>query len=217
MRVVNKRYFHLWHNHGGRLNMHIITVHILCEFLISLNGFIPSVLSPNLIFLTEDTFAQQFFYFMRKTHNMLYMSIPEIKLDLGATVQPFAPSSVGSSPNKDKDKYPMDDIMDPIPCTLMYVKGRISRTIEVAEANVMHSRILHGRHIPAECAVVDVTMIKEGYEFEDHDYPDEDEGIEKLVDAKGTFILSPHKDIIVKNHLSSIVSPRSTEVEGTPT
>jgi hypothetical protein len=98
---------------------------------------------------------------------MLYMSIPEIKLDLGATVQPFAPSSVGSSPNKDKDKYPMDDIMDPIPCTLMYVKGRISRTIEVAEANVMYSRILHGRHIPAECAVVDVTMIKEGYEFEE--------------------------------------------------
>jgi hypothetical protein len=41
----------LWHNHGERLNMHIITDHILCELLISLNGFIPSVLSPNLIFL----------------------------------------------------------------------------------------------------------------------------------------------------------------------
>jgi hypothetical protein len=145
MRVVNKRYFHLWHNHGGRLNMHIITVHILCEFLISLNGFIPSVLSPNLIFLIEDTFAQQFFYFMRKNPQyVVHMSIPEIKLDLGATTQPFAPSSVASSPNKDKDKYPMDDIMDLIPCTLMYVKGRISRTIEVVEANVMHSRILHG-------------------------------------------------------------------------
>jgi hypothetical protein len=31
--------------------MHIITGHVLCEFLISLNGLIPSVLSPNLIFL----------------------------------------------------------------------------------------------------------------------------------------------------------------------
>jgi hypothetical protein len=30
--------------------MHIITSHILCGFLISLNGFIPSVLSPKLIF-----------------------------------------------------------------------------------------------------------------------------------------------------------------------
>jgi hypothetical protein len=50
-RVVNKRYFSLWHNHGGRLNMHIITGHILCGFLISLNEFIPSVLSPNLLFL----------------------------------------------------------------------------------------------------------------------------------------------------------------------
>jgi hypothetical protein len=51
MRVVNKRYFHLWHNHGGRLNIHIITGHVLCGFLISPNGFIPSVLSLNLIFL----------------------------------------------------------------------------------------------------------------------------------------------------------------------
>jgi hypothetical protein len=51
MRVVNKRYHHLWHNHGGRLNMHIITSHVLCEFLMSPNGLIPSLLSPNLIFL----------------------------------------------------------------------------------------------------------------------------------------------------------------------
>jgi hypothetical protein len=51
MRVVNKRYFHFWHNHRGRLNMDIITGHVPCEFLISLNGYIPFVLSPNLIFL----------------------------------------------------------------------------------------------------------------------------------------------------------------------
>jgi hypothetical protein len=51
MRVVNRRYFHLWHNHGGRLYMHIITSQVLCGFLIFLKGFIPSVLRPNLIFL----------------------------------------------------------------------------------------------------------------------------------------------------------------------
>jgi hypothetical protein len=51
MRVVNKRYFHLWHNHGGRLNMRIITGHVLCGVLISMNGLISSVLSLNLIFL----------------------------------------------------------------------------------------------------------------------------------------------------------------------
>jgi hypothetical protein len=65
--------------------------------------------------------------------------------------------------------------------------------------------------------VVEVTTIREGYKFEDLDYPDEDEGIEKLVDAKETFILWPRKDIIVKTHSSLIVSPRSTEARGTST
>jgi hypothetical protein len=83
----------------------------------------------------------------------------------------------------------MDDIKDPTPCTLMYVKGMTSRAIEVVEATVMPSRILHGLPIPAECVVVEVTTITEGHEFEEIDYPDEDEGIEKLVDAKGNFIL----------------------------
>jgi hypothetical protein len=41
--------------------------------------------------------------------------------------------------------------------------------------------------------------------------------IEKLVDAKGTFIFWHHKDIIVKTRSSPIVSPRSTEARGTPT
>jgi hypothetical protein len=88
------------------------------------------------------------------------MPIPEINLNLGASVQPFATSSVGSAPNRDKNKYPMDDIKDPTPCTLMYVKGRTSMTIKVAEATMMPSRIFHGRPIPAECAVVEVTTIR---------------------------------------------------------
>jgi hypothetical protein len=51
MRVVNRRYFRLWHNYGGRLYMHIINDQVLYEFLISPKGFIPLVLRPNLIFL----------------------------------------------------------------------------------------------------------------------------------------------------------------------
>jgi hypothetical protein len=144
---------------------------------------------------TEETFAQQFFNFMRKNSQyVVQMPSPEINLNLNATLQqPLALSSASSAPNRDKDKYPVDDIKDPTPCTLMYVKGRTSRTIEVAEVTVMPSRILHGRPILAECAVVEVTTIREGHEFEDLDYPNEDEGIEKLVYAKGTFILWPHR------------------------
>jgi hypothetical protein len=135
------------------------------------------------------------------------MPSPEINLDLGGTVQqPFALNSASSAPNRDKDKYPMDDIKDPTPCTLIYVKGRTSRTIEVVEATMMPSCILHGWLVPAECVVVEVTTIREGHEFEDLDYPIKDEGIEKLIDAKGTFIIWPRKDIIVKTHSSSIVS-----------
>jgi hypothetical protein len=117
---------------------------------------------------------------------LMYSSSLQIFYD---TVQPFAPSNADSTLNKDKDKYPVDDIMDLTPCTLIYVKGKTSRTIKVAKAIVMPSRILHGRPVPTECAVVEVTTIREGREFEDLDYPDEDEGSEKLVDAKGTFIL----------------------------
>jgi hypothetical protein len=146
---------------------------------------------------------------MRKNPQyVVQMSSPEINLDLDATVQqPFALSSAGYAPIMDKDKYPVDDIKDLTPCTLMYVKGRTSRTIEVAEATVMLHRILHGRPIPVECAVVKVTTIRESHQFKDLDYPNEDEGIEKLVDAKGTFILWSHKDIIVKTRSSPIVLP----------
>jgi hypothetical protein len=62
--------------------------------------------------------------------------------------------------------------------------------------------------------VVEVTTIREGHEFKYLDNPDEHEGIEKLVDVKGTFILWTRKDIIVKTHSSSIVLPRSTEAGG---
>jgi hypothetical protein len=70
---------------------------------------------------------------------------------------------------------------------------------------------------PSQQSMVNVTMIREGHEFEDLDYPDEGEGIEKLVDAKGTFILWPRKDIIAKKHSVLIVSLWNTEAGGTPT
>jgi hypothetical protein len=119
----------------------------------------------------EETFAQQFFNFMRKMPQYV-MQMPEINLNLSATVQPFALSCVSSAPNKDKDKYPVDDIKDPTPCTLMYVKGRTSRTITIVDATMMPSRILRGWPIPIECAVVKVTTLREGHEFEDPDYLD---------------------------------------------
>jgi hypothetical protein len=65
--------------------------------------------------------------------------------------------------------------------------------------------------------VVEVTTIREGHEFEDLDYPNEKEGIEKLKDAKGNFMLWPHKDIIIKTHSSLNVLSLSREDEGTPT
>jgi hypothetical protein len=81
----------------------------------------------------------------------------------------------------------------------------------------MATHIMHGRPVLSECAVVEVTTIKEGCEFEDLDYPDEEEGIEKLKDAKRNFILWPRKDIIIKIHSSPIVSLQSIEDESTPT
>jgi hypothetical protein len=86
-----------------------------------------------------------------------------------------APSSVGSAP--DNKKYHVNDINESTPCTLLYVKGRTLRTIEVADAIVMATHIMHGRSVPLECAVVEVTMIREGREFEDLDYPDEERGL----------------------------------------
>jgi hypothetical protein len=91
-------------------------------------------------------------------------------------------SSAGSAP--DQQKYLVDDINEPTPCTLLYVKGRILRTIEVADTIMMTTRIMHGQPVPSECAVVEVTTIREDREFDDLDYLDGEEGIEKLKDAK---------------------------------
>jgi hypothetical protein len=87
----------------------------------------------------------------------------------------LAPSSAGSA--LVNQKYLVDDINEPNPCALLYVKGKTLRTIEVADAIVMATCIMHGRPVPSECTVVEVTMIREGHEFENLDYPDREEGI----------------------------------------
>jgi hypothetical protein len=157
----------------------------------------------------KEQFASQFFNFLRK-HPELVISqvlVPQINLEVGTAMPPVvpAPSSANSTP--DKQKYLVDDINEPTPCTLLYVNGRTLRTIEVANTIVMATHIMHGQPIQSECAMVEVTTIREGHEFEDLDYPDKEKGIEKLKCAKGKFILWPHKDIIIKTHSSSIVSP----------
>jgi hypothetical protein len=150
---------------------------------------------------------------MRKHPNIVIsqVSVPQINLDIGTG---FTPSSAGFAP--DHQKYKVDDMNEPTPCTLLYVKGRMLRTIEVAEAILMTTRIMHGRPISSECVVVEVTMIREGCEFKDLDYLDEEERIEKLKDAKGNFNLWPHKGIILKTRSSPIVSLHKRVDEGTP-
>jgi hypothetical protein len=108
------------------------------------------------------------------------VSISQINLDI-------TPSSASSAP--DHQKYHVNDINELTPCTLLYIKGGMLKTIEVANAIVMATSIMHCRLVPLECAVVEVTMIKEGREFEDLDYTDQEQGIEKLKYAKGNFIL----------------------------
>jgi hypothetical protein len=145
------------------------------------------------------------------------VSITQINLDIG-TAPPLvvlAPSSASFAP--DQQKYPVDDINEPTPCTLLYVKGRMLRTVEITDAIVMATYIMHGRPVPSECTMVKVTTIREGHEFEELDYPDEEERIEKLKYAKGNFIIWSHKDRIIKTRSPVIVSPSSREDEGTAT
>jgi hypothetical protein len=139
----------------------------------------------------EEQFATQFSNFMRKHPDIVIsqVSVPQINLDISTASLRAVPalSSAGSAP--DHQKYHVDGINEPTPYTLLYVKGKTLRTIEVADAFVMATRIMHDRPVLSECAVVEVTMIREGPKFEDLDYLDKEEGIEKLKDAKGNFIL----------------------------
>jgi hypothetical protein len=82
--------------------------------------------------------------------------VQQINLDI-------TPSSVGSAP--DHQKYHVDDINEPTPFTLLYVKGKTLRTIDVADTIVMATHIMHGRPVLSKCAMVKVTTIREGHDF----------------------------------------------------
>jgi hypothetical protein len=108
------------------------------------------------------------------------MSISQINLDIGTALPRVvpAPSSVDSA--LDHQKYHVDDINEHTPCTLLYVKDRILRTIEVADAIVMATRIMHDQPVPSECTMVEVTTIRKCHKFEDLDYLDKEKEIENL-------------------------------------
>jgi hypothetical protein len=152
----------------------------------------------------EEQFVTRFFSFIRKHPDIVinHVSVPQINLDISIGL---TPRSVDSTP--ENQQYLVDDNNEPTPCTLQYVKGRTLRSIKLIDAIVMATCIMHGQPIPSECVVVKVTMIREGHKFEDHDYPDEKEGIENLKDTKGNFILWPRKNIILKFCSLLIVSP----------
>jgi hypothetical protein len=69
----------------------------------------------------EEQFVTQFINFMRKYPNIIIsqVSVPEINLDIGIG---FTLSSVGFP--LDHQKYHVDNINEPTPCTLLYVKER---------------------------------------------------------------------------------------------
>jgi hypothetical protein len=94
----------------------------------------------------QEQFASQFFNLLRKLPELVIseVSVPQINLEVGTTMPHvvLAPSSVDSAPNN--QKYHVDDINEPTPCTLLYVKGGTLRTIEAADAIVMATRIMYG-------------------------------------------------------------------------
>jgi hypothetical protein len=134
----------------------------------------------------EQQFTSQFFNFLKKHLELVIsqVSIPQINLEVGTAMPQVvpAPSSVGSAP--DNQKYHVDDINEPTHCTLLYVKGKMLRTIKIADATVMATHIMHGQPVLSECVVV---------EFEDLAYPDEEEGIKKLKMLKGISSYGPIK------------------------
>jgi hypothetical protein len=111
----------------------------------------------------EEQFVTQFFNFMRKHPNIIISQVfvPQINLDIITASLRAVPalSSVGSAPVH--QKYPVDDINEPTPFTLLYVKCKTLRTIKVADAIVIATHIMHGRPILSECAVVEVATIRE--------------------------------------------------------
>jgi hypothetical protein len=74
----------------------------------------------------EEQFASQFFNLLRKHQELVIsqVSLPQFNLEVGTTTPQvvLAPNSADSTP--DNQKYHMDDINEPTPCTSMSKVGR---------------------------------------------------------------------------------------------
>jgi hypothetical protein len=74
----------------------------------------------------EEQFAYQFFNFMRKHSKLIIsqVSVPQINLEVGTATPQVVPALSSARSTPDNQKYHVDDINEPTPCTLLYVKGR---------------------------------------------------------------------------------------------
>ena len=103
------------------------------------------------------------------------------------------PSSVASTGNK--VKYPVDDIVTPVDCSLVIRYGiNNQKTREVATGKAIPGRKYHGADIPEDHCRVELSTVVHGYEDEVLDIPGP-EDIEKLGEAINNFILWPRRDV----------------------
>ncbi|TVU13548.1 hypothetical protein EJB05_40608, partial [Eragrostis curvula] len=153
-----------------------------------------------------EEFQRNFFRFMKENPNYSQpMHVPEFILSTKSPQQtcsqtlPKAPSSVGSS-SADTQRYPVDDIMEATPCSLMVTMERKGKTrqFKVAEGTACPGCELHTMQMPKECARVFVgRVIDDKFLKEELDYRDEKEGIETLEDAVNNFVAWHRMDIMI--------------------
>jgi hypothetical protein len=72
----------------------------------------------------KEQFATQFFNFIRKHPDIVIsqVSVAQINLDIGTAPPRVVPSLSSAGSALDHQKYHVDDINEPTPCTLLYVK-----------------------------------------------------------------------------------------------
>jgi hypothetical protein len=78
----------------------------------------------------DEQFGTQLFNFMRKDPDIVITQVSITQINLAISTR-FTPSSGNST--LDNQKYSVDDINEPTPCTILYVKGRTLRTVKVVD------------------------------------------------------------------------------------
>jgi len=126
------------------------------------------------------------------------------------------PSSVTSTTNK--VHYPVDDIVAPMPCSLVIRYGiNNHRTREVAMGKAIPGGCkYHGADIPKDYYRVEVSTVVQGYEDEILDIPGP-EDIEKLGQAINNFILWPQQDVQLREPPPSSQEIPPVEESSAPT